>query len=185
MPNVYGYQVLKDDTQHTVIKLTAKFDGSGQEANNYRISANSFSGALATNGFPVVNNAGYIANTALTYYGLALYRLWFDCTNSNAADVEVFWNATTPQTIAILSGVGEYDGAGNWITISNPTQGKAGSNGDIGITTRGMIANNSYTIIMELRKQNEYYSRGQFRDPAAFNYPPYGTTPGGNNGIGQ
>jgi len=185
MPNVYGYQVLKDDTQHTVIKLTAKFDGSGQEANNYRISANSFSGALATNGFPVVNNAGYIANTALNYYGLALYRLWFDCTNSNAADVEVFWNATTPQTIAILSGVGEYDGAGNWITISNPTQGKAGSNGDIGITTRGMIANNSYTIIMELRKQNEYYSRGQFRDPAAFNYPPYGTTPGGNNGIGQ
>jgi hypothetical protein len=185
MPNVYGYQVLKDDTQHTVIKLTAKFDGSGQEANNYRISANSFSGALATNGFPVVNNAGYIANTALNYYGLALYRLWFDCTNSNAADVEVFWNATTPQTIAILSGVGEYDGAGNWITISNPTQGKSGSNGDIGITTRGMIANNSYTIIMELRKQNEYYSRGQFRDPAAFNYPPYGTTPGGNNGIGQ
>jgi hypothetical protein len=185
MANSYGYQILKDDTQHTIIKLTGKFDGTGQEANNYRISANSFSGALATNGFPVVNNAGYIANTAINYYGLALYRLWFDCTNSNAADVEVFWNATTPQTIAILSGVGEYDGAGNWITISNPTQGKPGSNGDIGITTRGMVANNSYTLIMELRKQNEYYSRGQFRDPAAFNYPPYGTTPGGNNGIGQ
>jgi hypothetical protein len=184
MANAYGYQVLKDDTQHTIIKLTGKFDGTGQEANSVRIQANAISGALATNGFPVVNTAGYIANTALNYYGLALYRLWFDCTNSNAADVELYWNATTPQTIAILSGVGEYDGAGNWITIANATQGKPGSNGDIGITTRGMVANNSYTLILELRKQNEYYSRGQFRDPAAFNYTPYGTTPGGNNGIG-
>jgi hypothetical protein len=43
-----------------------------------------------------------------------------------------------------------------------------------------MVANNSYTIIMELRKHNEYYSRGQFKDPAAFNYKPYGLTPGPN-----
>jgi hypothetical protein len=30
----------------------------------------------------------------------------------------------------------------------------------------------SYTIILELRKDNAHYQRGQFNDPAAFNYGP-------------
>lgn len=184
MANAYTYQVLKDDTQHVVIKLTAKFDGTGQESNASRIMANSFSGALATNGYPVANSQGGAANTALSYYGLSLYRLWYDCSSSTTADVELSWQATTPQPIFYLNGNGEYDGNGNWITIPNNTAGTAGANGNIGIVTRGMIANDSYTIIVELRKHNEYYSRGQFRDPAAFNYTPYGITPNGNNGIG-
>ena len=177
MSNTFTSQILKDDTQLVVIKLTGKFDGTGQESNTSRIAANTFSGALATNRYPIVNTAGYAANTALTYYGLSLYRLWFDCTNSNAADVELYWQASSPQTLMFLSGSGEYDGNGNWITMSNPTINTAGANGNIGITTRGMVANNSYTIVMELRKHNEYYSRGQFTDPAAFNYAPYGVTP--------
>jgi hypothetical protein len=40
-----------------------------------------------------------------------------------------------------------------------------------------MAANTSYTIVMELRKDNAHYQRGQFNDPAAFNYPPFGLTP--------
>jgi hypothetical protein len=185
MANAYTSQILKDDTQHVVIKLTAKFDGTGQESNTARIVANSLFGALATNGYPVANVHGGAANTTLNYYGLSLHRLWFDCTNAVAADVELFWQATTPQTLMHLSGAGEYDGAGNWITMPNSTAGTSGSNGDLGITTRGMGANNSYTIILQLRKHNEYYSRGQFTDPAAFNYTPYGVTPGGDNGIGH
>jgi hypothetical protein len=39
-------------------------------------------------------------------------------------------------------------------------------------------------LILELHKNNTYYDIGVFRDPAAFNYTPYGLTPGGNNGIG-
>jgi hypothetical protein len=50
-------------------------------------------------------------------------------------------------------------------------------NGDIGVRTRGMAANNSYTIIIELRKDNATYQRGQFNDPGAFNYGPYGVRP--------
>lgn len=184
MANAFTYQILKDDTQHVVIKLTGKFDGSGQESNAVRIMANSFSGALATNGYPVANTQpNGIANTALSYYGLSLYRLWYDCSSSTTADVEMNWQATAPQTLFLLNGNGEYDGNGNWITIPNNTLGAAGANGNIGVFTRGMIANDSYTIIAEFRKHNEYYSRGQFRDPAAFNYSPYGLTPGGNNGL--
>jgi hypothetical protein len=177
MSNIYSTQILKDDTQHVIIKITAKFDGTGDESNTAKIVANSFYGALATNGFLVANTQGGSANTKLPYYGLSLYRAWYDINNANAADVELYWQADTPATLLILSGGSEYDGAGNWITIPNPTKGTANSNGDIGINTRGMLANNSYTILLELRKHNEYYQRGQFNDPAAFNYGPYGIKP--------
>ena len=53
MSNVYTYQVIKDTTEHCVIKLTASFDGTGQESNTSRISANTLYGALATNGYLV------------------------------------------------------------------------------------------------------------------------------------
>ena len=172
MANVYGINVLKDDTQHAVIKLTAKFDGSGQETNTARIVANTLSGALATNGFLVANTQGGSANTTLPYYGLAINRLWYDCSGTANSDVELYWSATASNTAFFMNGNGEYDGAGNWITIPNPTAGAAGSNGNIGITTRGMGNGDSYTIILELRKDNAYYQRGQFNDPAAFNYGP-------------
>jgi hypothetical protein len=72
-----------------------------------------------------------------------------------------------------LNGNGEFDGMGNWTTIPNNSKGTANATGDMGIQTRGMIANSSYTIILEFRKENEYYQRGQFNDPAAFNYGSY------------
>lgn len=172
MANVYGINVLKDDTQHAVIKLTAKFDGTGQETNTARIVANTLSGALATNGFLVANTQGGSANTTLSYYGLAINRLWYDCSGTANSDVELYWSATASNTAFFMNGNGEYDGAGNWITIPNPTAGAAGSNGNIGITTRGMGNGDSYTIILELRKDNAHYQRGQFNDPAAFNYGP-------------
>ena len=172
MANVYGINVLKDDTQHAVIKLTARFDGTGQESNTARIAANTLSVALATNGFLVANTQGGSANTTLPYYGLAVNRMWYDTPGNANTDVEVFWSATSSNTIFYLNANGEYDGAGNWITIPNPTAGAAGSNGNIGIITRGMGNGDSYTIILELRKDNAHYQRGQFNDPAAFNYGP-------------
>jgi len=53
----------------------------------------------------------------------------------------------------------------------------ANNNGDIAICTRGQTANASYTIILELRKDNAHYQRGQFNDPAAFNYGEYSIRP--------
>jgi hypothetical protein len=176
MPNFYTNQVLKDTTEHTVIKLTARFDGTGQEANTIRIQANTLYGALDK------SKANLLVSTAntgpLPYYGLSVYRMWYDC--STTGDVEMYWTAPAAAgngTIFFLNGNGEYDGAGNWVTIGNPTSTVAGSNGDIGITTRGMIANDSYTIVLELRKDNAHYQRGQLNDPAAFNYFPYNIRP--------
>ena len=179
MANSYSYQVLKDDTQHAVIKLTALFDGTEQEENIARIQANTLYGALATNGFPLANVWGGSSNTALPYYGLTVNRIWYD-TDTASGSVELYWRANnSPVAIADAEGIplitmqgnGEYDGNGNWITIRNP-QVDANTNGDISVHPRGQVANASYTIIMELRKDNQHYQRGQFNDPAAFNYGP-------------
>ena len=75
MANKFTYQILRDTNTDTVIKLTGVFDGSGQEANNVRIQANTLFGALATNGYLVANNQGGAANTTLSYYDLQLMGL--------------------------------------------------------------------------------------------------------------
>lgn len=175
MANSFTYQVIKDTTEHAVIKITGYFDGTGQEANNSRIAANTLYGALATNGYLVANTQGGAANTTLGYYGLSLNRLWYDC--AAGGDVQLYWQATTPLTLMNLNGNGEFDGMGNWTTIPNNAANTSGCNGNIGIVTRGMAANDSYTMVIELRKDNAYYQRGQFNDPAAFNYGSYGVRP--------
>lgn len=183
MANAFSYQVLKDDTQHSVIKLTGSFDGaSGQESNIARIQANTLYGALDANGVPLRSSLS-VSNTALPYYGLTINRIWYDSATDNG-DIQLYWRANNSPNAAVESGIpivfmqgnGEYDGAGNWITIKNPLV-NANTNGDIGITTRGQVANASYTIILELRKDNAQYQRGQFNDPAAFNYHPYDLEP--------
>ena len=173
MANSFTYQVVKDTTEHVVIKLTGFFDGTGQESNAVRIQANTLYGALDSSKANLLSST---ANTgALSYYGLSLNRLWYDC--AAGGDVQLFWNASTPATLIAMNGNGEYDGMGNWTTIPNNTAGTGGSKGDIGIVTRGMAANDSYTMVIEMRKDNQHYQRGQFNDPAAFNYGSYGVRP--------
>ncbi len=172
---VTSIQILKDTTQHAVIKLTGLFDGTSQEANTSRIVANGLYGAMATNGYPVANVYGGSANTPLSYYGLTVFRAWGVNSSINGS-VELAWQGDTPKTIMYVSGSTDYDGYANWLTIPNNAAGTANCRGDISVTTRGMSANDAYTIILELRKDNTMYQRGQFNDPAAFNYGAYGRT---------
>jgi hypothetical protein len=171
------YQVLKDTTEHVVIKLTAKWTDDTQEDNPHRIAANTLYGALNSNTVPGLLSSG---GSALPYYGLSVHRVWYDTVNATASDVELYWNGNPTTTLMLLSGNSEYDGAGNWITISNNAKSNnqvTQVNGDIGVKTRGYAANTSYTIVIELRKDNAHYQRGQFNDPAAFNYGEYGMKP--------
>ena len=173
MANSFSYQVIKDTTEHTVVKLTGSFDGTGQESNAVRIQANTLYGAMDTSKANLLSST---ANTgALGFYGLSLYRLWYDC--AAGGDVTLSWNASTPLPLFVMNGNGEYDYAGNWVKIPNNAKGTSGCKGDIAVRTRGMAANDSYTMILELRKDNEHYQRGQFNDPAAFNYGSYSIRP--------
>jgi hypothetical protein len=190
MSNKFTYQVLRDTTTDTVIKLTGVFDGSGQEANNSRIQANSFVGAIATNGFLVANSQGGAANTFLSYYDLQLtglkYYVNMPTTSSGSnsqGSVEIFWNGgganaaaqyANSATIFHLNMQGEFGLGEQLPAIYNNS---TGGNGDIGVYTNGATANCSYTLIVALRKNNSMYQRGQFTEPSAFNYGTYGPRP--------
>ena len=186
MSNKFTYQVLRDTTTDAVIKLTGTFDGSGNEANNSRIQANSLANALATNGFLVANSQGGAANTALSYYDLQLTGLKYYVnmpTASPLGSVEIFWNGSgstaaaqyaNSATIFHLNLQGEFGLGEQLPAIYNNA---IGGNGDLGIATSGGTANSAYTLIVALRKNNAMYQRGQFNEPAAFNYKPYNLTP--------
>jgi len=171
MANIYTYQVLRDTTEKTVIKLTANFDGTGQESNNYRIQANTLAGALTSNNNILPNG------TPLSYYGLSISRIGYNIASQQKGYVELSWTAAnTAQSVPIMNMdlCGEYSEDQGMVSIKNNAPNPTG---DIGVTTFGLVANSAYTLFIELRKDNQYYQRGQFNDPAAFNYPPYGVTP--------
>ena len=65
MANKFTYQVLRDTQTDSVIKITAAFDGSGQEANGSRIQANTLSFALDANGAQL-HSSQSLSNTALS-----------------------------------------------------------------------------------------------------------------------
>lgn len=179
MANQFTYQVLKDTNQKAVIKLTGFFDGaSGDESNVARIAANTLYGALDANNVPLRSSLS-LSNTAQSYYGLAIDKIWFEANFAGTGHARLFWNATTPKTIIGVTGqgVGAYNDNGNWVTIPNNAAGTAGCIGDIGIQTYGATANSTYNIVIELRKDNANYDRGQFEDPAAFNFGNYSLKP--------
>ena len=160
--------------------LTANFDGSGDENNPYRIQANTLYGALDANGVPL-NSALSVSNTALSYYGLSVSRIGYNIASQQKGYLELFWTngANTAQSVPIMNMdlCGQYSEEQGMVSIYN--NGAVDKTGDIGIRTFGLgyTANTAYTLFVELRKQNEYYQRGQFNDPAAFNYGSYSLKP--------
>ena len=167
-------QILIDTTKRTVIKRVGIFDtAGGNEALTVVIDPRALSGALNANNLPYQagnTTAPGFANSAFTI-SRVLYNV-----DAEVGHLQLKWQGTTSDaTIYALAG-----GAGD----TNPqaqlpaTPNNAiGPTGNVTITTVGTTANASYTLIIELHKDNRFYSSGQFTDPAAFNYPPYGVTP--------
>ena len=192
MANKFTSQILRDTTTDTVIKITGVFDGSSNEMNVSRIQANTLNNALATNGYLLANTTSAFANTPLPNYDLQLtgVKYYVNFPTNSVGGVEIFWSGNNTGTMASsyansstifhLNGDGEFGLGEQLPSILNNTgipNANTAGNGDIGIQTIGVVANASYTIILSLRKNNAMYQRGQFNDPAAFNYKPYGVTP--------
>jgi len=184
MANKFTYQVLRDTQTDSVIKITAAFDGSGQEANGSRIQANTLAFALDANGAKL-HSAQSLSNTALSLYDIQLTGLKYfvNFPTANVGGIEIYWNGggstTAAQyansaTIFHLNLQGEF-GLGEQLPsiLNNAT----GGNGDIGVMSTGATANSAYTVILTLRKNNAMFARGQFQEPAAFNYGSYKLTP--------
>lgn len=172
--STFTYQILNDNTQKTVIKLTGSFTDGTQEANSTRIQANTLSGALDANGVPL-HTSSSLSNTELGYYGLQVTGLNYNINMPEPAYVQLYWQGTTPGVIANLNRNGQLIGEN--LGMPSIPNNALGANGHIGVATFGATANSSYTIILELRKDNAHYDRGQYRDPAAFNYGDYSKRP--------
>lgn len=166
----FTYQILRDTNKISVIKLTGSFTNGTQESNVSRISANTLSGALNANN-QLLSSGG----VAKPFYRTSVYRVWYDVNCPTPANLRMFWNGSNTATIMNLGGSGEYNVAGNWIPIPNNASGTV--SGDIGFETSGFAANSSYSVIVELHKDSQYYNAGQLTEPAAFNSGLYGITP--------
>ena len=118
-----------------------------------------------------------VSNTALPYYGLSISRIGYNIASQQKGYVELSWTtANTAQSVPIMNMdlCGEYSEDQGMISIPNNAPG---ATGDIGVQTFGLTANSAYTLFIEIRKDNAYYQRGQFNDPAAFNYGNYSLKP--------
>ncbi|NBW58687.1 hypothetical protein EBR43_13105 [bacterium] len=169
-------QTIIDTTKRTIIKRVGIFDATGgDETQTVIIDPRYLSGTLDANG-----RQWTIANTLPSGFGancVTIKRVVYNV-DAEVGHLQLKWQGTgtgNDKTILAL-GVGAGDTNPNdnlpaiWNNATAPT-------GNITIQTVGTTANAAYTLIIELHKDNRYFQAGQFNDPAAFNYPPYGLTP--------
>ena len=167
-------QILVDTTKRTVIKRIGIFDtAGGNEALTVVIDPRSLSGALNANNLAYQTGntvASGFANSAFTI-SRVLYNV-----DAEVGHLQLKWQGTTSDATIYALGVGSGDTNPQYQLPAIPNNA-TGPTGNVTIVTAGTTGNASYTLIIELHKNNQYYSSGQFTDPAAFNYPPYGVTP--------
>lgn len=157
-------QTIKDSNDVAVIKISNVFDGSGQETGVTKIDVSALSGALN------VNNKIMVANThPKSSYRTTIRKITYSVTDGQ---VRLEWQNQTANNRLIWpfsAGQGTLDFATLGGAATIPQEDAANTNGDILVTTKGMVANSAYAILIELKKDARDFHAGQFSDPAAFN----------------
>jgi len=164
-------QILIDTNKRTVIKRVGIIDSD--ENQTVFIDPRSLAFAMNANNLPYqVGNtvAPGFANSAFTISRVIA------SVDAEVGHLQLKWQGTTSDATVYALGVGFADTNANY-QLPTITNNAVGPTGNLVIKTVGTTANASYTLIIELHKNGQYYSGGQFQDPAAFNYPPYGVTP--------
>ena len=115
-----------------------------------------------------VANSGTL--TELDYDVLVTKIMWI----TNGLQVDIQWDgSTTETTIAELSGNGTWSMPGNELPgISVNATGDSGNVlGDIQFTTTGHGAGDSYTIVMECKKQSPGYDIPAYEENSTLGFP--------------
>ena len=84
----------------------------------------------------------------------SLAKIWWAINTTNGkSGVELLWAGTTNSTIGFFSGTGYHDyyTAGNAIPNNATLTANTSPAGDILISTKGFVAGDNYTIILEVR----------------------------------
>jgi hypothetical protein len=125
-------------------------------------------GAVSGTHTETVANSGNF--TELDYNLLVTKIMWI----TNGLTVDIQWDGSTAETtIAELSGNGSWSMPGNeWPGIGVNATGDSGNVlGDIQFTTTGFGAGDSYTIVMECKKQAPGYDVPQYEQNARLGFP--------------
>ena len=164
-------QTLVDTTKRTVIKRIGINDSD--EAETVIIDPRYLSGCLNANG--ALWQSGNTLPSGFANNAITIARVLYNI-DVEVGHVQLKWEGTNTSRTAFALGAGAGD--------TNPqnqmpviTNNAIGPTGNITIKTVGTTPNSAYTLMIELHKNSQYYSSGQFTDPTAFNYPPYGITP--------
>ena len=135
MADVVTSQTIVDTSgTKTVMKFTNMSDGSGETlVTKMDASALTFMTEDATK---------------------SLAKIWWAINTTNGkSGVELLWAGTTNSTIGFFSGTGYHDyyTAGNAIPNNATLTANTSPAGDILISTKGFVAGDNYTIILEVR----------------------------------
>ena len=135
MADVVTSQTIVDTSgTKTVMKFTNMSDGSGET---------------------LVTKMDASALTFMTEDGTkSLAKIWWAINTTNGkSGVELLWAGTTNSTIGFFSGTGYHDyyTAGNAIPNNATLTANTSPAGDILISTKGFVAGDNYTIILEVR----------------------------------
>lgn len=167
-------QILVDTNKRTVIKRVGIIDSDENET--VIIDPKTLSGALNANGTLFINTSGGGNTVAagFTANAFTISRI-VASVDAEVGHLQLKWQGSTSATIFAM-GVGNIDTNPQYqLPVIN--NNAITPTGNVTIKTVGSTSNAAYTVIIELHKNGQYYSSGQFQDPAAFNYPPYGVTP--------
>lgn len=175
MANIFTEQRLVDTQDKAVIKLTGRFDGNTQD-NNVRVDVSTLAYALNANGYIMTSNTDpkalyrtfvtsimYDVNIANGYLAIQ----WQGSEGDNTANTDMYVLHSGQHSLLV-------DDTRYASVIDNPTAiaDPANTNGDIIFTTVGADANDSYSVILVLKKDARDYDKGQSADPVAFNRGP-------------
>lgn len=170
MANTIREQKVIDTNKRALLKYVFLSDGTA-EANTILVDASMLSGALNANGQIMSSNTH-----PKSIYKTKVKRI-FGQGKINSY-VTLAWsgiNATGNVEILTLSN-GSFDynfeNLGDNAVVPNPGIADANCNGDIVFSVNNNKLNDAFTVFIDLRKDSEDYSAGQFADPTAFNRGP-------------
>ena len=148
MADVVTSQTLVDTSgTKTTMKFTNMSDGSGET---------------------LVTKMDASALTFMTEDGTkSLAKIWWAINTTNGkSGVELLWAGTTNSTIGFFSGTGHHDyyTAGNAIPNNATLTANTSPAGDILISTKGFVAGDNYTIILEVRQMAQRKPKDRSRE---------------------
>ncbi len=157
MANVIREQKLIDSNKRALIKYVILSDGT-QEANTRLLDASSLAFALNVTG--VISQTNPKSNYRSTVRKVKAY-------SRTGGSFRLKWEGdANSEIITFGSGSVDFTFENDGAIIPNP---EANATGDILISTANLVAGDTTTIFLDIRKDSLDYDAGQTADPYAFN----------------